>query len=380
MRYTIVAKTLQGLENVLAQELQEFGAENVRILKRAVSCNGELGLLYAANIHVRTALKILVELHSFHAKNESELYKGIRAIAWDDILDNDTTFAIDSTVYSKYFTHTQYPALKMKDAIADGFRESTGKRPSVDREDPDVRFNLHISDDLVTVSLDSSGSSLHKRGYRTGNHPAPISEVLAAGMLYLSGWTPATPLRDPMCGSGTIPIEAALMATHTAPGLLRKHFGFQRWKNYDQSLFRSLMVDAAAAVKEIPVQIVGSDKDARFVEMAKRHAAQAGMEKYIQFSVARFEDTHAEGELLIMNPPYGERMRETEITELSKQIGDVLKQNYPGCSAWVFSGNPQAAKFIGLKPSAKIPMKNGPLDSVFLRFDIRSGKYYPRKE
>ncbi len=377
MHQQFIAKTLQGFEPILAKELMDLGAGDVEILKRAVSFSGDKTMLYAANIYLRTAIKILKPITSFIANNEHELYDKVMAIDWSEIMDVDDTFAIDNTIFSSVFTHSNYPALKMKDAIVDQFRNKFDKRPSIEKINPTYRFNLRVKENEVSISLDSSGESLHKRGYRTEQHAAPMSEVQAAGLILLSGWNYNIPLYDPMCGSGTILIEAALIANNIAPGLIRKQFGFQLWKDYDVTLFRQLMVQAASEVKNNKLMIRGSDISQRNLDMAQIHINNVVPDAGIQLFQASFEDTEAPNHkgMLIMNPPYGERMQQDRIIEFYQMIGNTLKRKYAGCIAWVFSGNLDAAKFIGLKPSEKIKLKNGPIDCVFLKFEIREGKF-----
>ena len=377
MQEQYIAKTLQGFEPILAKELMDLGARDVEILKRAVAFSGDKTMLYAANIHLRTAIKILKPIASFIANDEHELYDKVMAIDWSEIMNVDDTFAIDNTIFSTVFTHSNYPALKMKDAIVDQFRNKYDKRPSIEKINPTYRFNLRVKENQVSISLDSSGESLHKRGYRTEQHAAPMSEVQAAGLILLSGWNYNIPLYDPMCGSGTILIEAALIANNIAPGLIRKHFGFQLWKDYDVTLFRQLMVQAASEVKNNKLMIRGSDISQRNLDMAQIHIDNAVPDAGIQLFPASFEDTEAQNHkgMLIMNPPYGERMQQERIVEFYQMIGNTLKRKYAGCIAWVFSGNLDAAKFIGLKPSEKIKLKNGPIDCVFLKFEIREGKF-----
>ncbi len=384
MQQQLIAKTLQGLEQVLANELYALGATDVQILKRAVAFSGDKALLYAANIHLRTAIKILKPIISFEANNETELYDKVSAIDWTEIMELENTFSIDNTIYSTIFTHSNYPALKMKDAIVDQFRNKFGSRPDVNKEEPDYRFNLRINENEVSISMDSSGESLHKRGYKTEQHAAPISESLAAGLIYLSGWDINSTLYDPMCGSGTLVIESALLANNIAPGLIRKHFGFQKWKDYDASLFRQLMVQAASEIKTNKTNFFGSDISNLNIKMADRNAFNAIPENKIKFFTRSFEDVEPPTPkgMLILNPPYGERLQQEKIVEFYQMIGNVLKRKYAGWTAWVFSSNLEAAKYIGLKPSQKIKLKNGPLECVFMKFEIREGKFFknPKQE
>jgi putative N6-adenine-specific DNA methylase len=377
MQQTYIAKTLQGLEDVLAAELRELGATDIEILKRAVAFTGDKAMMYAANIYLRTAIKILKPLTEFRAESVDELYNNILSFNWSDIMDVNDTFAIDNTVYSTYFTHSNYAALKMKDAIADHFTNAFGKRPDVNKINPTYRFNIRITENEVSIALDSSGESLHKRGYRTETHAAPMSEVQAAGLILLTGWDKNETLYDPMCGSGTIPIEAGLIANNIAPGLIRKTFGFQQWKDYDPALFRQLMVAAAGEVTSKKLSVIGSDISSRNIVMSIKHAGNAMEENSIRFFTKAFEDAEPPREkgILIINPPYGERLQPEHIIEFYKTIGNVLKRKYAGFTAWIFSSNAEAAKFIGLKPSQKIKLKNGPLDCLFLKFEIRDGKF-----
>lgn len=371
-----------GLEQVLAGELYALGATEVEVLNRAVKCKGDTALLYACNIHLRTALKVMVPVLEGRARTEDQLYSLVKAFDWAEVMDVDDTFAITQAVSSQYFPHSNYAALKVKDAIADHFRERFGDRPNVDRDEPNYQLHLHIGSDQIQISLDSSGESLHIRGYKTGSHAAPMTEVLAAGLIMLTGWDGKTTLYDPMCGSGTLPIEAALIATHTAPGLIRKQFAFQRWHSYDAALYRQLLMDAAAQQKMQKVRVLGSDIEGRNVDAAIAHAQKALPELQLTFFKRDFQlaDPPPDKGILIMNPPYGERIEKPDIVAFYQMIGNVLKNKYAGWTAWVFTGNADAAKFIGLKPSAKIKMKNGPLDAMFLKFEIREGKFWKEKE
>lgn len=381
MKFTIIAKTLQGLEPVLAKELHALGAGDIEILKRAVAFTGDQELLYASNIYLRTALRILKPVYRFTAANEEMLYKKVKEFNWTELFQTDQTFSIESTVYSDIYTHTQFPSLKMKDAIVDQFRDEFGKRPDVDREHPDMKFNLHIQQDHVTISLDSSGETLHKRGYKNLTHEAPMSEVLAAGLIMLTGWDKKELFYDPMCGSGTLPIEAASIANQIAPGLIRSDFGFKHWKDYDVQLYKQIILQAAANVKSSSAKIIGSDISKHSVEMAAFHANQAKLHDQISFFVKDFHDAEppAQKGTMIINPPYGERLKQEQINEFYKAIGNTLKRKYAGFKVWIFSSNLEAIKFVGLKPSAKFKLKNGPLDCAFHCFEISEGKYFRNK-
>lgn len=381
MEFPIIIKTYKGLEQVLANELYALGAQDVVVLNRAVQCKGDKYLLYACNMYLRTALKVMIPIVEGRARTEQELYRLIKNYDWAEVMGVDDTFAITQAVSSQYFPHSNYAALKVKDAIADHFRERFDERPSVDRDAPDYQLHLHIGSDQVQVSLDSSGDSLHIRGYKTGTHAAPMTEVLAAGLIMLTGWDGNSTLYDPMCGSGTLPIEAALIATQTAPGLIRKHFAFQRWQSYDAALYRQIMIDAAAKQKIRKVHVLASDIEGRNINAAIAHAQTAIPELQMTFFKRDFQlaDPPPEKGILIMNPPYGERIEKPDIIAFYQMIGNVLKNKYAGWTAWIFTGNEEAAKYIGLKPSAKIKMKNGPLDALFLKFEIREGKFWKEK-
>jgi putative N6-adenine-specific DNA methylase len=382
MQQRIIVKTFQGFESVLAAELFTLGATEVEVLNRAVRFNGDKALLYAANIHLRTALKVMIPLLEGKARNEQQLYDLVKQFDWGDVMRVDDTFSISQAIYSRFFPHGNYAALKIKDAIADHFREMYGMRPSVDRDAAIIQLHVHIAEDSIQISLDSSGDSLHLRGYRTETHAAPMSEVQAAGLIALSGWDPKTTLYDPMCGSGTLPIEAALIAANVAPGLIRKHYAFQRWHDYDAALYRQLILEAASKVKRQKLHVIGSDISGRHIDMAQHHAEVALPDMKLAFFKKDFQlaDPPPQKGIVIMNPPYGERLQKEDMIAFYQMIGNVLKQKYAGWTAWIFTGNMEAAKFIGLKPSEKYKLKNGPLDALFLRFDIKDGKYFREKE
>ena len=371
--FEIVGKTLTGLEGVLADELAALGARDIVPGLRLVSFRGDRRLLYRANLWCRTAIRILRPIHSFPATNERELYDGIASIDWRQYLDVDGSLAIDPVVHSSFCTHSLYAAQLAKDAIVDQFRGRTGRRPSVDLKDPDLRINLHINQNQVTVHLDSSGDSLHKRGYRTEAGEAPINEVLAAGILSLTGWDRGSALVDPMCGSGTFVIEAARLARNIAPGILRP-FAFERWKDYDRALHSELDKQARAAVPDhLPFEFVGSDRDARVAELARQNARNAGVETSVRFETVDFADLSPPDPpgVLVVNPPYDERMKVDAIASFYRRIGDTLKQRFDGYTAFVFTGNLEAAKHIGLRTSRRIALFNGPIECRLLRYEVR---------
>lgn len=377
----MVAKTMAGLENVLAEELTSLGAENVQVLNRAVSFEGDKAMMYRANYCCRTALRILKPIMSFVARNELALYNNIFKIKWHEIFNINETFAIDAVTSGNYFTHSQYAALKVKDAIADEFREHFGARPSVDVENPDLRINVHIENEKVTLSFDSSGDSLHKRGYRKAVDKAPMSEVLAAGLIKLTGWKCDCNFVDCMCGSGTIPIEAAMMALGIPAGFFRKKWGFMTWHDFDKELWQNVVLDAGATMEEFDYEILASDHSAKAVEIAKANITNAHLQYDIKLSKQdMFAMVPPEGGgIMIINPPYGERLEEKDLINLYKGIGDALKKNFKGFEAWIISSNKDALKLIGLKPSKKIDIYNGPLECKFEKFEIFEGSYKEKK-
>lgn len=370
-----MARTLFGLEQVLAEELRALGAEEIEVLNRAVQFTGDIALMYEANYCLRSALSIICPLVTFKATNEDVLYVKIREINWKQFLDEGGTLAIDSSVHSSYFKHSKYVALRAKDAIVDQFREKTGVRPSVDLEDPDLRLNLHIADDKVTLSLDSSGDSLHRRGYRKGTNIAPLNEVLAAGMVLLSGWNGKSHFVDPMCGSGTIVIEAALYALNIPPGSIRDKFGFMNWKTFNDKLWNQVKEKALSRIKTSEYEFIASDISGKSLNIAKENIEAAGLSgkiKLIKKPFQKLNPPRGKG-IIIMNPPYGERMKKREIDDFYKSIGDQLKSNYPGYEAWILSANRQAMKHIGLRTSKKIPLYNGPLECRFQKYELYKG-------
>jgi putative N6-adenine-specific DNA methylase len=375
-KFEMVATTLFGLEEIVAGELRNIGAEEVKILNRAVRFKGDQSMLYKSNLHLRTALKVLKPFSQFMIRDHMDLYKKIKRIDWEQYMSVDGTLAIEATVNGDFFTHSQFASLKSKDAIVDQFREKYDRRPSVDLENPDLRINLHINERTCTVSLDSSGSSLGKRGYRLAQSLAPMSEVLAAGIIALSGWDKQRNLVDPMCGSGTFSIEAAMIACNMAPGRIR-HFGFENWKDFDSKLWESLKKEADSQIVTPACKIFGSDIDQRSVEIARSNATNAGVEKFIQFEKMDFlnSNIHVTDSIVLMNPPYGERLKEKEeIIPFYQEIGTQLKHHYENCEAWIISGNIEALKFIGLRPSRKIRLFNGPIECKLQKYELFRGK------
>lgn len=373
----LVAKTFYGLESVLAKELEALGAQNIEILKRAVSFDADKAMLYKSNLHLRTAIRILMPIATFKAGSDVELYNKVREIDWSTYLNADQTLAVDSITYSNIFTHSRYVSLKTKDAVCDQFRDKSGTRPSVNIEEPTVLINVHIAEDIVTLSLDSSGEPLNRRGYRTNEHEAPINEVLAAGLVLLSEWDCQSPFMDPMCGSGTIVMEAAMIAANIAPNIKRAAFGFTRWNDFDAKLWETIINQAKENEKTPTARITGSDIELRSIDIARQSALDFGLKQYIDFSCAPFDEvtpTTKKG-VMIMNPPYGERLKTRDIVQLYIGIGNHLKRNFQGFDAWVISSNIEAMKLIGLKPSAKITLYNGALECRFEKFSLYEGTH-----
>ena len=377
--FQMIAKTMAGLEDVLAEELIALGANNLEIGKRMVSFEGNLSLLYKANIHCRTALRVLKPIHTFKAKTTDEIYKEVKKMPWFDYLNEDNTFAIDAITFSDYFTHSKFVSYRVKDAIADYFTQRTGKRPSVDVNNPDLLINFHVAQDKCTLSFDSSGESLHKRGYRTGQTEASLNEVLAAGMILKTGWRGESDFVDPMCGSGTILIEAALIAKNVPPGIYRSKFAFEKWKDFDLELFEDLYNDDSGE-RDFKYKIYGSDIDIKAIKIAKENVKSAGMNDCIDLQIKSFEnytEAPAEKGILITNPPYGERLKTENLDRLYEMIGERLKHIFTGYQAWILSYRKECFDRIGLKPSKKIKLVNGSLQCEFRKYDIFSGK---RKE
>jgi putative N6-adenine-specific DNA methylase len=366
------AKTLAGMEELLEKELLALGAEKTKVLKRAVAFEGDKSLLYRANYACRIALRILVPVASFAVLKQEDLYDAIKKIAWEEYLGNDGTLAVDAVNASSVFTNSQYVAFRTKDAIVDRFRDRTGSRPSVDLDNPRLRINVHLYKETCTVSLDSSGSSLHKRGYRKSTGPAPLSEVLAAGMLMLSGWDRVKPLSDPMCGSGTILIEADMLVRNIPAGYYRPSFGFQLWNDFDEELWKKIRDEENAKILTDGPEIKGSDISPRAIANAGENLEFTGLTGRIRVEVAPFDATAGDGTpgFIVCNPPYDERMPVDDMQAFYKSIGDVLKKKYTGYEAWFLSSDLRALKFIGLHPSKKIILFNGPLECRFVRFTL----------
>lgn len=380
--YTLVAKTFHGLESVLEQELKDLGMQQIRPLKRAVEFEGNLEDLYRANLHLRTALRVLINISRFNARNEDQLYRQVQKIDWQQYLSVNGTFAVDSSVRSEYFNHSKYAALRVKDAIVDQFRKKVGKRPSIDLDRPTVRVHLQISGTSCILSIDSSGDALFKRGYREDGRLAPLNEVLAAGMIMAAGWDGKTTFYDPMCGSGTLLTEAALIGSSTPSGWKRKHFGFMQWNNYDRDLWNNIREVAAEQIHPIEAKMFGGDLTGRALGGTRSNLMSAGFIGAVKLNAGAFQrQSPPAGEgLIVTNPPYGERLKPEDINGLYSEIGDTLKQKYAGWSAWVISSNIAALKQVGLRPSRKMTLFNGQLECRFHRYDLYSGSKKNRQE
>lgn len=373
--FELIAKTFMGLEPVLAKELMELGANNVQIGRRMVSFTGDKELMYRANFQLRTAIRVLKPISHFKASSADDVYNKVKEIDWTKYLSAEKTFAVDSVVFSEEFKHSKFVSYKVKDAIVDQFREGTGKRPNISVSNPDIRLNMHIAEDDCTLSLDSSGESLHRRGYRQESVEAPLNEVLAAGMIQLTGWHGETDFIDPMCGSGTLLIEAALIARNMAPGLFRKEYAFEKWPDFDADLFDSIYNDDSQE-REFSHHIYGYDIDIKAVNTAKINVKAAGLTADITVSEADFKDftQPSEKSIIVMNPPYGERISTPDLLGTYKMIGERLKHQFHGNEAWVLSYREECFEQIGLKPSIKIPLYNGSLECEFRKYQIFDGK------
>ena len=374
--FEMIAKTFQGLEEVLAQELTSLGANDIQIGRRMVSFTGDKAMLYRANFCLRTAIRILKPIKHFTAQDADEVYEAVKAIRWEDYLDSDKSFAVDAVVFSEDFRHSKFVSYRVKDAIADYFREKTGKRPSVRLNNPDVLLNIHIAQTDCTLSLDSSGESLHRRGYRQEAVEAPLNEVLAAGMILLTGWHGECDLIDPMCGSGTIPIEAALIARNIAPGVFRKGYAFEQWNDFDAALFESIYNDDSQE-REFTHKIYGYDNSPKANEIATHNVKAAGVTKDVVLKLQPFQqfEQPEEKSIIITNPPYGERISTDDLLGLYGMIGERLKHAFSGNTAWILSYRDECFDQIGLKASQRIPLYNGALECEFREYEIFKGTY-----
>lgn len=379
--FNMVAKTLFGFEDLLANELTQLGAQQVKTGVRSVAFVGDKGFMYKANLGLRTAIKILKPIHAFSVKNEHDLYKNLYEMDWAKYVKPTGTIAVDATIHSELFTNSLYIAQKTKDAIVDKFRDTSGERPNVDLKFPDLKINVHIDRHQCTISLDSSGDSLHKRGYKLATNIAPMNEVLAAGLIMLSGWDGQSDFMDPMCGSGTLLIEAAMIACNIPPNLMRKEFAFERWQDWDVDLFEKIEASLLGKTRDFHHKIVGYDKAPSAVAKAIENVKNAQLDDFIEVKHEDFFKTQKGGDAklhMVFNPPYGERLN-IDMQEFYKNIGDTLKQSYPNTDAWFITSNLDALKHVGLRPSRKIQLFNAKLEARFVKYVMyegsKKGKY-----
>ena len=373
--FNLIAKTFMGLEPVLAKELTQLGANDVKIGRRMVSFTGDKEMMYRANFQLHTAIKILKPIRHFKANSADDVYEEIKKTDWTTYLDDNKTFAVDAVVFSEEFRHSKFVSYKVKDAIVDQFREKTGNRPNISVTNPDIRLNIHIAEDQCTLSLDSSGESLHRRGYRQESVEAPLNEVLAAGMILMTGWQGDTDFIDPMCGSGTLLIEAALIAHNMAPGLFRKEYAFEKWADFDAELFDRIYNDDSQE-REFKHHIYGYDIDMKAINTARLNVKAAGLTNSITIEQQDFKDFKQpqEKSLMVTNPPYGERISTPDLLGTYRMIGERLKHEFTGNDAWVLSYREECFDQIGLKPSLKIPLYNGSLECEFRKYQMFDGK------
>lgn len=371
----MVAKTLFGFEELLAKELRNLGAIDVKEGVRNVTFEGDTGFMYKANLCLRTAIKILKPIRSFKVRNEQDLYDQVYKMHWGKYVDNTGSIAVDTTLATDLFNHSKFISLKVKDAIVDKFRNTEGKRPSVDLDHPDIRINVHVQKNYCTISLDSSGQSLHKRGYRSGTNIAPINEVLAAGIVMLSGWDGQCDLLDPMCGSGTLCVEAAMIACNIPANINRKEFGFEKWKDFDEDLYDKIEESCLNKIREFHYNIYGYDKAPSAMRKARENVKNANLADYIEINHEDFFKTKRTSEEklhILFNPPYGERLP-VDVNMFYQQIGDTLKQGYPNTNAWFITSNMEGLKAVGLRPSKKIKLFNGKLESRLVKYEMYEG-------
>lgn len=381
--FKMVGKTLFGMEELLAQELRQLGASAIEIGIRNVSFEGDLGFMYKANLCCRTAIKILKPISAFNIFTEEDLYKKVYEMPWENYMDVKGSLAVNATVFSDVFTHSQYIALKTKDAIVDRFRDKEGVRPDVDLDHPTLRINVHIDRNICTVSLDSSGESLHKRGYKVESTLAPINEVLAAGIIMLSGWSGQCNFLDPMCGGGTILTEAAMIACNIPPNLNRDEFGFETWPDFDVDLYEKIEEAALKKVRDFPHKIYGFDNDPVAIHKAKENIKSANLQEFIEVKQQDFFESEKENDkplFIVFNPPYDERISVSDVENFYSSIGNTLKRGYPGTQAWMITSNMEALKFVGLHPSKKIKLFNGKLEAKLVRYEMYEGSKKASKQ
>ncbi|MCA0931678.1 class I SAM-dependent RNA methyltransferase [Lutimonas saemankumensis] len=381
--YDMLAKCLYGFEAVLARELRHLGAQNVKEGVRNVKFKGDKGFMYKANLALRTAIRILIPIETFTLRNEDDLYNYLSKVSWEKYLNETGTLAIHSSVNSQIFSNSHYVSLRSKDAIVDYFRRKYHKRPSIDIRHPDVQFDIHIQNNTCTVSLDSSGESLHKRGYRSDTNIAPINEVLAAGLILMTGYDGSQHFIDPMCGSGTLLIEAAMIANNIPANINRQEFAFEKWQDFDEDLF-SLIHDALLKrIRNNEKKIMGFDKAPSAVRKAQNNVSNASLEEFITIDRKNFfvEDCPVEGNTIVLfNPPYGERLT-VNVPVFYREIGDTLKQHYPDTNVWLITSDFNSGlKNVGLRTSRKIKVFNGKLECRFVKYEMYAGSRKAKKQ
>ena len=371
----LIVRTLQGLEKVLAQELSDLGCTEITPLTRAVMCEASEKQMYQCNYLLRTAIKVMKPIKEVVVNNEVQLYNAVKNIKWEDYFSVNQTFAVEGVSHSEIFRHSQYAALKSKDAIADRFRDDTGKRPFVNPVSPEIGIIIHIRKNILTVLLDCTGSSLHQRGYRVYPVEAPLNEVLAAGMVLLSDWDRTTRFYDPMCGSGTLLIEAAYVAANIPPQREDRKYSFMNWREFNKDLWKEVLLEANAAIDTAKIpEIKGSDKSIKCVSASRTNISEAGLEQFIQIDRKDFFSVEGGQKVFLMtNPPYDERLKEDDIVKFYQQIGDKLKKDFTDTQAWIIGGNMEALKMLGLKPSKKYPLLNGDIEAGFYKYEIYEG-------
>ncbi len=372
--FPMVATTFQGLEGVLAEEVMRLGGREIRERSRAVTFRGDKKLLYAANYHLRTALRVMRVIAEFQATDDKILYKILYDLPWESFFSNRQKFVVDGVVHSPYFKHSHFLEQRVKDAVVDHFRDKTGTRPGVDKESPDIRLNMQISGRKCVLSMDSSGDSLHKREYRVRHGLASLNEVLAAGMILLSGWQGNTPFIDPMCGSGTLPIEAAMIAMDIPPGFMRSKYAFIKWRDYDATLYQVVKNMYAGGRSRPGTLILGCDRSAVAVRLARLNIRNAGLEEVVKLKIMPVHELTAPAGkpgIIMTDPPFGKRMRPNDLQNIYRSIGNVLKNNFPGYDAWILSSNNQAFKWTGLKPSGSYELNHGGLKVFLKKFPVR---------